>query len=78
MSPVDPYDIVLHLTLPATQANYDLGNFMTTLSLNATKTKALANVRKSVRAPLRRQWYSLTSHRRFSCRHQASSPSQRR
>lgn len=48
MSPVEPYDIVLHLTMPVTQANYDLGNFMTSLYLNSSKSKPLISVRKPV------------------------------
>ncbi|KAI0036639.1 hypothetical protein K488DRAFT_28500, partial [Vararia minispora EC-137] len=48
MSLVDPYDIFLHLTMPATQANYDLGNFMASLSLNISRSRNLITVRKPV------------------------------
>lgn len=48
MSAAEPYDILLHLVLPATQANYDIGNFMTSLSLMTVQNKTITNVRKPV------------------------------
>ncbi|KAF8525169.1 hypothetical protein BU17DRAFT_74550 [Hysterangium stoloniferum] len=42
-----PYDVSLHLVLPATEANYALGNFMTTLRLSTTYNESLITVRRS-------------------------------
>jgi len=42
-----PYDISLHLVLPATEANYALGNFMTTLRLSTTYNETLTTVHRS-------------------------------
>ncbi|KAH9982359.1 hypothetical protein BGW80DRAFT_20533 [Lactifluus volemus] len=44
-NPTQPYDISLHLVVPATSSNYDLGNFMTTLTLTGSSNKTLATVR---------------------------------
>ncbi|KAJ7596883.1 hypothetical protein C8J56DRAFT_1158896 [Mycena floridula] len=41
------YDIALHLTVPATESNYALGNFMTTVTLATAKNKTLASVRRA-------------------------------
>ncbi|PCH33752.1 hypothetical protein WOLCODRAFT_94101 [Wolfiporia cocos MD-104 SS10] len=41
-----PYDISLHLTVPATEPNIALGNFMTTLTLITPSNRTLAYVRK--------------------------------
>lgn len=48
-NPTQPYDISLHLVVPATSSNYDLGNFMTTLTLTGPSNKTLATVRMPVR-----------------------------
>jgi len=45
-NPAQPYDISLHLVVPATQSNYDLGNFMTILTLTDSANRTLATVRK--------------------------------
>ncbi|KAI0304997.1 putative adipose-regulatory protein-domain-containing protein [Russula brevipes] len=45
-NPAQPYDISLHLVVPATRSNYDLGNFMTTLTLTDVSNKALTIARK--------------------------------
>ena len=47
-NPAQPYDISLHLTVPATQSNYDLGNFMTVLTLTDPSSRILTTVRKPV------------------------------
>ncbi|KZV76994.1 hypothetical protein PENSPDRAFT_562388, partial [Peniophora sp. CONT] len=46
MSSVEPYDVILHLSLPATTANYELGNFMTSLTLATSKNRTVTSVRK--------------------------------
>ncbi|VDC01891.1 unnamed protein product [Peniophora sp. CBMAI 1063] len=46
MSSIEPYDVILHLTLPATSANYELGNFMASLTLTTNKNRTVTNVRK--------------------------------
>ncbi|KAI0286922.1 putative adipose-regulatory protein-domain-containing protein [Russula aff. rugulosa BPL654] len=45
-NPAQPYDISLHLVVPAAQSNYDLGNFMTTLILSDPSSRILTTVRK--------------------------------
>jgi hypothetical protein len=47
-NPAQPYDISLHLTVPATRSNYDIGNFMTTLTLTDPSSRILTTVRKPV------------------------------
>jgi hypothetical protein len=47
-NPAQPYDISLHLVVPATQSNYDLGNFMMTLTLFDRSNRTLTSVRKPV------------------------------
>jgi len=47
-NPAQPYDVSLHLVVPATQSNYDLGNFMTILTLTDSANRTLATVRKPV------------------------------
>ncbi|KAF7800046.1 hypothetical protein EIP86_011289 [Pleurotus ostreatoroseus] len=42
-----PYDISLHLIVPANTANYELGNFMTTLTLSTPSNKTVASVRRA-------------------------------
>lgn len=43
-----PYDISLHLTVPASETNYGLGNFMTSLIVTDYWNNTLAVVRKPV------------------------------
>jgi len=45
-NPTQPYDISLHLVVPTSPSNYDLGNFMTTLTLTSPSNKVLTTVRK--------------------------------
>ncbi|KAI0271401.1 putative adipose-regulatory protein-domain-containing protein [Gloeopeniophorella convolvens] len=45
-SPTQPYDISLHLVVPATPSNYALGNFMTILTLTGPSNRTLTTVRK--------------------------------
>lgn len=40
-----PYDIYLRLVVPATTANYELGNFMSTSILSSIENETLASVR---------------------------------
>lgn len=47
-----PYDISVHLVVPATEPNFSLGNFMTTLTLATSSNRTLAHVRKPVRVIL--------------------------
>ena len=47
-NPTQPYDISLHLVVPTTPSNYDLGNFMTTLTLTGPSSRVLTTVRKPV------------------------------
>ncbi|KAF8577892.1 hypothetical protein K439DRAFT_1363629 [Ramaria rubella] len=42
-----PYDIILHLVLPATESNFALGNFMTTLKLTTAYNESLITIRRS-------------------------------
>lgn len=44
-----PYDISLHLIVPANEANFALGNFMASLALVTPSNRTLAYVRKPVR-----------------------------
>ncbi|KDQ63418.1 hypothetical protein JAAARDRAFT_65471 [Jaapia argillacea MUCL 33604] len=41
-----PYDISLQLSVPATEQNYGLGNFMTSLTISTISNKTLTTVRK--------------------------------
>lgn len=50
-NPAQPYDISLQLVVPTTQSNYNLGNFMTTLTLSDRSNKTLITVRKPVSPP---------------------------
>ncbi|KAI9513040.1 hypothetical protein F5148DRAFT_1158281 [Russula earlei] len=45
-NPAQPYDISLHIVVPATKSNFDLGNFMTILTLTDLSSRPLATVRK--------------------------------
>ncbi|KAF8530977.1 putative adipose-regulatory protein-domain-containing protein [Gautieria morchelliformis] len=42
-----PYDISLHLLLPATESNFALGNFMATLKLTTAYNESITTVRRS-------------------------------
>jgi hypothetical protein len=42
------YDITLMLEIPATESNYALGNFMTSLTLTTASNKTLSSIRKPV------------------------------
>ncbi|TFK56956.1 hypothetical protein OE88DRAFT_1803584 [Heliocybe sulcata] len=44
--PAQPYDISLHLTVPASESNYALGNFMSSLTLTTPANQTLAYVRR--------------------------------
>ena len=52
-NPTQPYDISLHLVVPTSPSNYDLGNFMTTLTLTGPSNRVLTTVRKPVFQVLR-------------------------
>lgn len=43
-----PYDISLHLVLPATESNFALGNFMATLKFTTAYNESITTVRRSV------------------------------
>lgn len=47
-----PYDVSLHLLVPATEPNYALGNFMTSLMITTPANRTLAYIRKPVRTLL--------------------------
>ena len=47
-NPTQPYDLSLHLVVPTTPSNYDLGNFMATLTLTGPSNRVLTTVRKPV------------------------------
>ncbi|KIJ23591.1 hypothetical protein M422DRAFT_195758 [Sphaerobolus stellatus SS14] len=42
-----PYDISLHLVVPATESNYALGNFMITLRISSAYNESIVTVRRS-------------------------------
>lgn len=44
-----PYDVSMHLVVPTNEANFALGNFMTSLTLSTPANKTMAFVRKAVR-----------------------------
>ncbi|EIN14085.1 hypothetical protein PUNSTDRAFT_59363 [Punctularia strigosozonata HHB-11173 SS5] len=46
MSPRQAYDISVHLTVPGTESNFALGNFMATLTLVSRSNETLTRVRK--------------------------------
>lgn len=48
LSPSQPYDISIHLVIPASEANFALGNFMATLTLSTPSNKTLTYIRKPV------------------------------
>ena len=43
-----PYDISLHLVVPSIEANYALGNFMSTLTLSTPTNQTLMTIRRPV------------------------------
>ncbi|KAI0068313.1 hypothetical protein BV25DRAFT_1778244, partial [Artomyces pyxidatus] len=45
LSSEQPYDIFLHLVVPATESNYALGNFMASMTLTGPSNRTLASVR---------------------------------
>ena len=45
MTTGQPYDISLHLIVPAMQSNYELGNFMSTLIISTFDNETVASVR---------------------------------
>ncbi|KAF9502548.1 hypothetical protein BDN71DRAFT_1438204 [Pleurotus eryngii] len=47
IAPYQPYDISLRLSVPATEANFGLGNFMAALELTTPSNKSIASVRRS-------------------------------
>jgi hypothetical protein len=44
-----PYEISLHITIPASESNFALGNFMTTLRLSTTSNRTLTSICRPVR-----------------------------
>ncbi|KAJ8594846.1 hypothetical protein M405DRAFT_711184, partial [Rhizopogon salebrosus TDB-379] len=46
LAPSQPYDISVHLVIPASEANFALGNFMATLTLSTPSNKTLTSIRK--------------------------------
>ncbi|KIJ68602.1 hypothetical protein HYDPIDRAFT_106814 [Hydnomerulius pinastri MD-312] len=46
LSADQPYDISLHLIVPASEPNFALGNFMATLTLSTPSNKTLTTIRK--------------------------------
>ncbi|EGO05179.1 hypothetical protein SERLA73DRAFT_174147 [Serpula lacrymans var. lacrymans S7.3] len=46
LSAQQPYDISLHLEVPATESNFALGNFMTTLTLSTPTNRTLTSIRR--------------------------------
>jgi len=59
LSTVQPYDVSLQLILPASEANFALGNFMATLSLSTPSNKTLVTVsRPSIALPPKHSTFS--------------------
>jgi hypothetical protein len=44
------YDVSLHLTIPAVESNYALGNFMASLTVTTPSNVTIVSVRKPVSA----------------------------
>ncbi|KAH7912589.1 hypothetical protein BJ138DRAFT_1004176 [Hygrophoropsis aurantiaca] len=62
LSPNQPYDIFLHLTIPASEDNFALGNFMTGLTISTLTNKTLTSVRRpAIVLPPSRRFSWLTS-----------------
>lgn len=55
-----PYNILLHVSVPATESNFALGNFMTTLTLSTPSNKTLASIRRPVSIQLEFTFKMLT------------------
>lgn len=49
ISPLQAYDISLHLSVPALESNYALGNFMASLTLSTPANTTLTSIRRPVR-----------------------------
>lgn len=49
LSTTQPYDVSLRLVLPASEANFALGNFMATMSLSTSSNKTLITISRPVR-----------------------------
>ncbi|KAG1749847.1 putative adipose-regulatory protein-domain-containing protein [Suillus paluster] len=64
LAPSQPYDISMHLVIPASEANFALGNFMTTLTLSTPSNRTLTSIRKPAivlpPAKSRLAWVSLS------------------
>ncbi|KAH0838192.1 putative adipose-regulatory protein-domain-containing protein [Lanmaoa asiatica] len=59
LSTVQPYDVSLQLVLPASEANFALGNFMATLSLSTPSNKTLVTIsRPAIALPPKRATFS--------------------
>lgn len=43
-----PYDVSLHLLLPATESNFALGNFMATLKLSTAYNESITTIHRPV------------------------------
>ncbi|TFL06802.1 hypothetical protein BDV98DRAFT_476367, partial [Pterulicium gracile] len=54
LSPLQPYDVSLHLNVPYCESNIALGNFMATLEVRTTSNKTIASLRRPaiVTAPM--------------------------
>jgi len=48
LHPQQPYEVSLHLVVPATESNLALGNFMASLRLSTPSNKTLVSVRRPV------------------------------
>jgi len=54
-----PYEISLRLAIPATESNYALGNFMTTLTLSTPSNRTLTSIRRpSIALPARGSFWT--------------------
>ncbi|KAL4070817.1 putative adipose-regulatory protein-domain-containing protein [Scleroderma citrinum] len=57
LSASQPYDISLHLVIPASDSNFELGNFMASLTLATPSNRTLATVRRpAIALPLRNHY----------------------
>ncbi|KIK78990.1 hypothetical protein PAXRUDRAFT_834327 [Paxillus rubicundulus Ve08.2h10] len=66
LSATQPYDISLHLVVPASEANFALGNFMATLSLYTPSNKTLMTTKRpsiALPPPSRRRFLLSSSPR---------------
>ncbi len=71
LGPQQPYDISLHLVVPANEANFRLGNFMASLSLMTPSNGTIVDARKPVRTYSRSyaQWTLTPRPRQLCSRH---------